>query len=86
MIVMFFIESCSPKPEPEPEPATKVKSRKPDWVGGKNMDNDHWFGIGSLAVGDSVSPKTIAIESIQKQIYHQIKKISITSSTLEIQY
>ena len=38
------------------------------------MDNDHWFGIGSLAVGDSVSPKTIAIESIQKQIYHQIKK------------
>ncbi len=74
MIVMFFIEACSPKPESEPEPATKVKSRKPDWVGGKNMDNDHWFGIGSLAVGDSISPKTIAIESIQKQIYHQIKK------------
>ena len=74
MIVMFFIESCSPKPESEPEPATKVKSRKPDWAGGKNMDNDHWFGIGSLAVGDSVSPKMIAIESIQKQIYHQIKK------------
>ena len=38
------------------------------------MDSDHWFGIGSVAVGDSVSPKTIAIESIQEQIYHQIKK------------
>ena len=72
MIFIFFFESCSPKPAPAP--ATKVKSKKPDWLGGKNMDSDHWFGIGSVAVGDSVSPKTIAIESIQKQIYHQIKK------------
>ena len=71
-IFFFFFESCSPKPAPVP--ATKVKSKKPDWLGGKNMDSDHWFGIGSVAVGDSVSPKTIAIESIQKQIYHQIKK------------
>jgi len=74
MIFIFFFESCSPKPAPAPAPATKVKSKKPDWLGGKNMDSDHWFGIGSVAVGDSVSPKTIAIESIQKQIYHQIKK------------
>ena len=72
MIFIFFFESCSPKPAPAP--ATKVKSKKPDWLGGKNMDSDHWFGIGSVAVGDSVSPKMIAIESIQKQIYHQIKK------------
>ena len=72
MIFIFFFESCSPKPAPAP--ATKVKSKKPDWLGGKNMDSDHWFGIGSVAFGDSVSPKTIAIESIQKQIYHQIKK------------
>ena len=74
MIFIFFFESCSPKPAPAPAPATKVKSKKPDWLGGKNMDSDHWFGIGSVAVGDSVSPKMIAIESIQKQIYHQIKK------------
>ena len=52
------------------------------------MDSDHWFGIGSVAVGDSVSPKTIAIESIQKQIYHQIKKhisteFDISDSVLE---
>ena len=74
MIFIFFFESCSPKPAPAPAPATKVKSKKPEWLGGKNMDSDHWFGIGSVAAGDSVSPKTIAIESIQKQIYHQIKK------------
>ncbi len=86
MIFIFFFESCSPKPAPAP--ATKVKSKKPDWLGGKNMDSDHWFGIGSVAVGDSVSPKTIAIESIQKQIYHQIKKhinneFDISDSLLE---
>ncbi len=74
MIFIFFFESCSPKPAPAPAPATKVKSKKPDWLGGKNMDSGHWFGVGSVAVGDSVSPKTIAIESIQKQIYRQIKK------------
>ena len=87
-IFIFFFESCSPKPAPAPAPATKVKSKKPDWLGGKNMDSDHWFGIGSVAVGDSVSPKTIAIESIQKQIYHQIKKhinneFDISDSLLE---
>ena len=69
MIFIFFFESCSPKPAPALAPATKVKSKKPDWLGGKNMDSDHWFGIGSVAIGDSVSPKTIAIESIRKQIY-----------------
>ena len=74
MIFNVFFESCSPKPAPAPAPATKVKSKKPEWLGSKNMDSDHWFGIGSVAVGDSVSPKTIAIESIQEQIYHQIKK------------
>ena len=86
MIFIFFFESCSPKPAPAP--ATKVKTKKPDWLGGKNMDSDHWFGIGSIAVGDSVSPNTIAIESIQKQIYHQIKKninneFDISDSLLE---
>ena len=86
MIFIFFFESCSPKPAPAP--ATKVKSKKPDWLGGKNMDSDHWFGIGSVAEGDSVSPKTIAIESIRKQIYHQIKKninneFEISDSLLE---
>jgi len=86
MIFIFFFESCSPKPAPAP--VTKVRSKKPDWLGGKNMDSDHWFGIGSVAVGDSVSPKTIAIESIQKQIYHQIKKhinneFDISDSLLE---
>ena len=88
MIFNVFFESCSPKPAPAPAPATKVKTKKPDWLGGKNMDSDHWFGIGSVAVGDSVSPKTIAIESIQKQIYHQIKKhisteFDISDSVLE---
>ena len=87
MIFIFFFESCSPKPEPVP--VTKVKSKKPDWLGGKNMDSDHWFGIGSVAFGDSVSPKTIAIESIQKQIYHQIKKhinneFDISDSLLDV--
>ena len=88
MIFNVFFESCSPKPAPAPAPATKVKTKKPDWLGGKNMDSGHWFGIGSVAIGDSVSPKTIAIESIQKQIYHQIKKninneFDISNSLLE---
>ena len=88
MIFNVFFESCSPKPAPAPAPATKVKTKKPDWLGGKNMDSGHWFGIGSVAIGDSVSPKTIAIESIRKQIYHQIKKninneFEISDSLLE---
>ena len=86
MIFIVFFESCSPNPAPIP--ATKINSRKPDWLGGKNMDSGHWFGVGSVAVGDSVSPKTIAIESIQKQIYRQIKKhinneFDISDSLLE---
>jgi hypothetical protein len=43
-------------------------------VNGKNKDNSKWYGVGSVTVGESIDPKILAIESIQKQVHSQIKK------------
>ena len=72
--LIVSIESCSSKPEPLPVAKAKPKKPKPDWIVEKKMDIDYWYGIGSVVIGDSLNPKTIAIESIQRQIHHQIKK------------
>ena len=72
MIFLLCIESCSPKPEPAPTPKSKLK--KPDWVNGKDKDSDNWFGVGSVALGDSIDPKSLATKAIQKQVHSQIKK------------
>ena len=72
MIFILCIESCSPKPEPAPTPKSKLKI--PDWVTGKDKDSDNWFGVGSVALGDSIDPKSLATKAIQKQVHSQIKK------------
>ena len=83
------IESCSSKPEPLPVAKAKPKKPKPDWIVEKKMDIDYWYGIGSVAIGDSLNPKAIARKSIQSQVYNQIKKnikneIDISNTDLDI--
>ena len=72
--LIVSIESCSSKPEPLPVAKAKPKTPKPDWIVEKKMDIDYWYGIGSVAIGDSLNPKAIARRSIQSQVYNQIKK------------
>ncbi len=87
--LIISIESCSPKPEPLPVAKAKPKIPKPDWTVKKQVDIDYWYGIGSVAIGDSVNPKVIARESIQSQIHDQIKKnikneIDISNTDIDI--
>ena len=89
IVLTVSIESCSSKPEPLPVAKAKLKKPKPDWIVEKKMDIDYWYGIGSVAIGDSLTPKEIARESIQRQIHHQIKKnikneIDISNTDLDI--
>ena len=89
IVLTVSIESCSSKPEPLPVAKAKLKKPKPDWIVEKKMDIDYWYGIGSVAIGDSLNPKAIARKSIQSQVYNQIKKnikneIDISNTDLDI--
>ena len=86
LVITIFIESCSQKPVPAP--TSKTNPNKPGWVNGKNKDNSKWYGVGSVTIGESIDPKILAIESIQKQVHSQIKKsikfeFDINESVLE---
>ena len=74
IMLTIIIESCGSKPEPLPAAKPKPK-KKPDWITRKKIDIDTWYGVGSMAIGDSLDYEAIAKDLIKSQIQNQIKKI-----------